>query len=66
MVKLEPASNVNVVILCVDWNAFDPILVTLAGISISIILDAFWNAPFPMLVKVEPASNITVTKPLVK
>ena len=35
-------------------------VVTFAGMIMEVKLDAFWNAPFPMLVNLEPASNVTL------
>jgi hypothetical protein len=37
-------------------------MVTLAGISMEVKLDALWNAPFPMLANWDPVSNVTELK----
>jgi hypothetical protein len=42
-------------------NAFLPINVTVAGMSIEVI-DESWNAPSPMVVSCDPASNVTVAR----
>ena len=43
-------------------NALAPMLVTLAGMVIEVKLVALWNARWPMLVRDESASNVTVVK----
>ena len=58
MVNVESASNVTVVNDVAFWNALLPILVTVLGISIEANPDSL-NAKFPIVVNVDPASNVT-------